>query len=163
MNQYLAIACAAAAASAARADILIFHAHLDGSQEVPPVVTTGTGFAEVTLDDVTGAVTVVTGSFSGLVSPTTAAHIHGMAPAGANAGVLIGLNIPIGVTAGGITGSGNLSAAQIPDMIAGLTYINIHSNQHPGGEIRGQLILIPAPAGAVLLGLGAFAAARRRR
>ena len=52
---------------------------------------------------------------------------------------------------------------QEANILAGLTYVNIHSQMFPGGEIRGQIIPIPEPAsaGAALLGIAAFV--RRRR
>ena len=76
---------------AASGAIHMFTFSLDGSQEVPPVATPGTGTATVTLDDVSGVVSV-SGSYTGLIGTVTAAHIHGLAPAGVNAGVLIGLS-----------------------------------------------------------------------
>jgi hypothetical protein len=44
--------------------------------------------------------------------------------------------------------------------------MNVHTSVFPGGEIRGQLLLIPEPSTAALLGLGAGATAlalRRRK
>ncbi len=151
---------AALAASAAQArPVHIFNFSLDGLQEVPPNASPGIGNATVTLDDVTGAVSV-SGSYSGLLAAVTAAHIHGLAPVGANAGVIVGLNVT-GGTAGTITGNGVLTAAQITGMIGGLTYINVHSQILPGGEIRGQIV--PAPAPLALLALSGLVAGRRRR
>ncbi|NOT29763.1 MAG: CHRD domain-containing protein [Planctomycetes bacterium] len=110
---------------------------MSGAQEVPPVVTAGTGFCTVTLDDVTGAVSV-SGSFSGLTSTATAAHIHGPAPAGAIAGILVTLT-ETGGTSGNVSGSGTLSPANITNLLNGLTYINVHTTINGGGEIRGQI------------------------
>jgi hypothetical protein len=49
------------------------------------------------------------------------------------------------------------------DLIDGLYYVNIHSTFRPGGEIRGQILLVPEPGTAVLLALGIIGLAARRR
>lgn len=119
-------------------DVVVFRFALEGSQEVPPVNTPGTGEATVTLDTDTGEVTV-TGEYRDLVSDALAAHIHGPADPGQNAGVLIGLIID-GGTSGMISGSGTLQPGHIDEMLNGRTYVNVHSNMHSGGEIRGQVV-----------------------
>lgn len=50
-------------------------------------------------------------------------------------------------------------------LLSNRNYVNVHSNLYPGGEIRGQLIVVPEPAtvAAVAMGLGLLAARRRRR
>ena len=77
-------------------------------------------------------------TFSGLSGSETAAHIHGPAPVGVNAGVQVPLS-----TGSPKVGSAALSPAQIADLKAGLYYVNIHSNLFPGGEIRGQILALP--------------------
>lgn len=53
---------------------------------------------------------------------------------------------------------------QMARLIDGGYYINFHTTAFPAGEIRGQLLAVPAPGGAALLALGApLAAVRRRR
>jgi hypothetical protein len=49
------------------------------------------------------------------------------------------------------------------DLLNNLTYLNLHSNRNPGGEIRGQLIVIPEPATMSVLCLGSLALLARRR
>jgi hypothetical protein len=49
----------------------------------------------------------------------------------------------------GLTLSSNL-----PGILAGLSYINFHTVQFGGGEIRGQLLVVPEPATLALMGLG---------
>jgi len=61
-------------------------------------------------------------------------------------------------------GNGTTLAAQLPNIFAGRAYINFHTSQNPGGEIRGALVVTPEPATMTLFGLGlAGLAARRRR
>jgi hypothetical protein len=108
-------------------------AHLDGTQEVPPNASPGTGYAKITLDKENNTVRVVL-SFQDLLGSQTAAHIHGPALPGQNAGVLVGFPL------------GNFDQTfPITDVIeghiqAGLTYVNVHSTVFPGGEIRGQIV-----------------------
>lgn len=140
---------------------------LTGANEVPPVVTGGIGTCTVTLDDVTGSVSV-TGSFSGLTSNASAAHIHGLAGPGVNGGIIVGLT-ETGGTSGNVSGGGTLTPAEITGMLNGLTYINVHTTMNPGGEIRGQVLTsVPAlpwsyAAALVVLALagGAFVLTRR--
>ena len=174
----------------ARADQLVFTATLTGSQEVPPSGSAGIGSALVTLDTVTNLLTVNV-SFAGLGSPTIASHIHCCTPPGANAIVATAVptfpGFPLGVTTGTyfmtfdltvastynpafITAHGGTVSGAMAAFIAGLnsgqTYLNIHTSQFPGGEIRGQLNAVPEPATLLLLTtgiIGAAGAVRKRR
>jgi MYXO-CTERM domain-containing protein len=52
----------------------------------------------------------------------------------------------------------SFSASQTADLLGGLDYINIYTPANLGGEIRGQLIVVPEPhPGVMLLGAGALA------
>ena len=119
---------------AAKAETKVFKATLSGASEVPPTSSAGTGAATMTLDTATGMLSWDV-TYSGLSGPALAAHIHGPADAGQNAGVVV----PLNVTAGPIKGSKTLTAAQISDLEAGKYYVNIHTAANKGGEIRGQL------------------------
>ncbi|HWQ92930.1 MAG TPA: CHRD domain-containing protein [Clostridia bacterium] len=83
--------------------------------------------------------------FADLTGPASAMHIHGPAPTGSNATVIVDLQ-PYHVVAadpakgGLITGVIAFPTNAVADLLAGLTYINIHTATNPGGEIRGQLI-----------------------
>lgn len=151
-----------AAAGSASAQLKYFTSSLDGSQEVPPRNTPATGEADVVLNTATGEVSVL-GTYQGLIGgPSTMAHIHGLAPPGANAGIIVHLTHSF-ATSGTISGNGVLNQTQIDGMLNGLTYLNIHNGVFPGGEIRGQILLVPSPAGVGALALAGLAALRRRR
>ena len=116
--------------------VQIFEANLSASQEVPPNTSTATGAAEVQFNENTNKVTWKI-TFSGMTGPATAGHIHGAAPAGQNAGVLIPFTGNL--NAQPVMGETTITPAQYADMAAGLYYVNIHTASFPGGEIRGQL------------------------
>jgi len=42
--------------------------------------------------------------------------------------------------------------AQLPNILAGRSYLNFHTTQFPGGEIRGQITVVPEPSTLALLG-----------
>ncbi|MCY7317238.1 MAG: CHRD domain-containing protein [Ramlibacter sp.] len=114
----------------------IFEASLSPSQEVPPAASTATGSAEVQFNANTNKVTWKV-TYNGLTGPATAGHIHGPAPVGANAGVVI--PFASNLNAQPVMGEMTVTPAQYADMAAGLYYVNIHTARFPGGEIRGQL------------------------
>jgi hypothetical protein len=111
-------------------------AKLAGAQEVPPVNSGGQGSADLSLNTATKQLTWKI-SFSGLSSDAAAAHIHGPAGPGANAGVVVNL-APNGMK-NPLEGSATLTDAQIADLMAGKDYVNIHTATNKGGEIRGQI------------------------
>ena len=124
---------------ASKADTTTYKADLKGSSEVPSNTTTGTGSATVTIDSATHKITYNV-TFSGLTGPATAAHIHGPAPAGKNAGVMVWLSTKGKPATSPLSGSATLTAAQASDLANGLCYVNVHTAKNPGGEIRGQLM-----------------------
>ena len=116
-----------------------FKADLKGSTEVPPNQSSGTGSVTATFDSVSKELTW-SGTYSGLSGPATAAHIHGPAEAGKNAGVAIWISEKGKPFDSPFKGSATLTDAQASDLMAGLWYINIHTAANPGGELRGQLV-----------------------
>ncbi len=110
---------------------------LSGANEVPPNTSAGKGEANVSYDKATKKLTYKL-TYSGLSGDATAAHFHGPAAAGANAGVAI----PIGSGAppSPVEGSATLTDAQAADLLAGKWYVNVHTKANPGGEIRGQVM-----------------------
>lgn len=111
-------------------------AQLSGANQVPPNTKPGTGTAEVRFNRGTRDLRY-TVRYSGLSGPATAAHIHGPAAATANAPVVILFDSPLSP----ISGAARLSPAQAADLLAGRYYVNVHTAAHPGGEIRGQLVV----------------------
>ena len=170
------------------ATIYVFDANLDGPSESPPNASPGTGFAQVTFDDVANTMNVNV-TFSGLLGTTTASHIHAATtlPGTGTAGVATTTpyfaGFPIGVTSGTynntldmtmsssynsafVTASGGTipgaEAALLAAMLADKAYLNIHSSVATGGEIRGFLVLVPEPGVVTLFVLGAAIPVIRR-
>jgi hypothetical protein len=142
--------------ASASAAILTFEANLDGLQEVPPNASPGFGFGELTLDTVTGFVTITNSSYQDLLGNSTAVTLND-AQIGSNGVTILVLTLDNpGVTTGTFSGSGTITAGQVTDMIATNTYINIRSNVFPSGEIRGQLFVVPEPSSLLLACTGVF-------
>jgi len=131
-------------------------ASLSGANEVPPINTTGTGNLEMTIQP--GMITFSL-DFSDLSSTLTVAHLH-FAPRSVAGGVMIFLcggggqpacpaategTITGTITAENVTGPttqgidvGDLNSA-LEAVRDGLSYVNMHTTNFAGGEIRGQL------------------------
>jgi CHRD domain/PEP-CTERM motif len=165
----------------AYADTITFTATLSGAFEVPPTSSTGTGFTTVVLNT-TANTLFVDVSFSGLTSGATASHIHCCVASpfsNTNTGVATQvpsfINLPMGVTSGSftqlldltlassynpafITAEGGTVASAEAALVAGMedgeSYLNIHTTNFPGGEIRGLLAETPEPNSILLLGSG---------
>lgn len=135
-----------------------YDAALTGENEVPAVQSSATGEAEFTIpaNNTMKYRVNVTG-----ISNASAAHIH-QGAAGANGEIVADLlNTPTSKdkdTAYGMIFRGNLSDASLKGpmqgktigdlaaaMDAGDTYVNVHTAEHPDGEIRGQLVNTDKP------------------
>ncbi|RUW59448.1 CHRD domain-containing protein [Mesorhizobium sp. M7A.F.Ca.US.008.03.1.1] len=130
----LAVSAAVFLASPALADVVKYKATLDGSQQSPPVTTKGKGTATLTFDTTKKKLSWNV-KYSGLSGPATAAHIHGPAAMGENAGPVI----PFKKLKSPIKGSETLTDAQAADLEAGKYYVNVHTAANKDGEIRGQI------------------------
>jgi hypothetical protein len=106
---------------------------LTGAEEVPAVTTPAKGAGKITIaDDKSVSGSVKTTGVAGIM-----AHIH-EAPLGKNGPVIIPLekkaddewSVPAGA---------KLTDAQYQSFKAGNLYVNVHSAEHRGGEIRDQL------------------------
>ena len=130
----LALGAAVAFAGPASADKM--KATLDGKAQVPPNTSAATGTADIDYDPASKKLSWKV-TYSGLSGPPTAAHFHGPAEAGKNAGVAVA--IPnIGTSPA--EGSATLTDAQAADFTSGKYYVNVHTQANPGGEIRGQVM-----------------------
>jgi hypothetical protein len=155
----LVLAFAAVAASAQST----FQASLSGLNEVSPNGSPGIGFGTVVLNLAKDQITVNL-SFSGLLAPATVSHIHGPAPAGINAGAIFPLSGVPNATSGVLPEQVfAITPTQVGYLEAGNLYFNIHTSVFPGGEIRGQLALVPEPSSLTLAGLGLLGAAWQLR
>jgi len=120
----------------ALAETVSFKADLKAESEVPPSDSAGTGSLTATYDTATKTLSW-TGTVSGLTGNATAAHFHGPAAPGKNAGVLVPAPK---VTAGPFAGSATLKTEQARALMAGNIYFNVHTPANPDGELRGQVV-----------------------
>jgi hypothetical protein len=132
-------------------------ADLNGYQEVPSISTTGEGLFTASIDDENRLITYEL-SYAALEGTTTSAsHIH-FAQRSVNGGVIAflcggGGKPPCPPTQGTVTGvisaadvlpsDRGIEAGAFEEFVqairAGHTYVNVHTNKWPGGEIRGQI------------------------
>jgi hypothetical protein len=126
-------ALAAIGAGPVLAETMTFKADLKPGTGISP--TTGQGNLSATYDAESRKLSWK-GNVSGLSGNPTAAHFHGPADAGQNAGVLIPA---AGVKMGEFEGSATLTNDQAKVVTADKTYFMIHTAANPGGEVRGQV------------------------
>ena len=117
----------------ANAEIRQYKADLTGSAEVPSVETPATGTADVTFDTDSKTLTWKV-DYKDLQGVFSAAHFHGPAKTGENAPALVNVSDSVK------SGSAVLTDPQAADLEAGLWYFNVHTERHPEGEIRGQVL-----------------------
>lgn len=151
------------AATSADEATLSMHAKLTGFQESPPKLSPSTGHFEAT---VTGSTLSYTLTYTKLSSPAFMAHIHFGQPA-VNGGIFLWLcgsagapgpaGTPTCPANGGTVSRSGVTAADIQSLLssqnlaagdfagalsiiaAGDAYVNVHTTNFQGGEIRGQV------------------------
>ncbi len=157
----LSLAIALACAIPTQASILTFNVFLDGAQAGTP--SPGTGAAIVVLDNVAQTL-LVDLTYSGLLAPTTNAHIHCCAPPGSSAPVIIPFVPPFvtGATSGSFTSTFDLTAMQVSQIESFQSYINIHTTLFPAGEIRGNIVPEPTTLTLISAALAGLAVLRYR-
>jgi hypothetical protein len=190
--RFISVAALCALATQASAAILIYDASLTGPAESPPNVSPGTGFAEVTINDIADTMRVQV-TFSGLVADTIASHIHCCTTTPDTGTAIVATTLPsfpgfpLGVRSGAydqtfdmtlaasynpafITAHGGMTSTAFVALLDGLNagdaYLNIHTTTSPGGEIRGFLHAVPEPSTWAMMILGfagiGFMAYRRK-
>jgi hypothetical protein len=117
----------------------LFVANLNGANETPAPLDTpmaGLAVASVTVnDDGTSDATIIVSAF-GTPSSITASHVH-RAPPGVGGGVICPISGPEFTNP--VIVSCHFDADQTADLFIGNLYVNVHTTDHPGGEIRDQL------------------------
>jgi len=153
----LAIACGVyVTASTPRNQSNHSKARMDGYQEVPAVSSTGTGTLDLRIDDDARTIDYELTYENLEGTTTTASHIH-LGQPGVNGGVSAffcgGGGKPActpksGTFTGVVTAADvigpvgqGIAAGEFEELVrairAGATYVNVHTDKHPGGEIRG--------------------------
>ena len=135
-----------------------FHAQLTGAQEVPAVETSTTGYAHLGTLNSNGRTAVHYKIEVDNGDAITAAHLHCGVP-GKNGPVIVGLfdNVT-GLDVDGVLVEGNIMMSDITENLnqcnpgiqttdhlvqafrEGSIYVNVHSAEHPNGEVRGQVM-----------------------
>ena len=128
----------AGTSTAALAKTMSFNVNLMGAQQVPPVMTPGSGTAHLTYNTTTRVLTWSI-RFSKLSSAATMAHFHNGAE-GANGPVVIWLSTQGKTPTSPFSGKATLTPDQATQFLAGQWYINLHTKDHPAGEVRGQVV-----------------------
>ena len=106
---------------------------LTGDQEVPPNTSTAVGTGSIKID----AAGNVSGSVAAPGMAGMMAHIH-VGAAGVNGPVIIPLTGSAGDT-WTVPAGAKLTDEQMAAYKAGNLYVNIHTAEHKGGEVRTQL------------------------
>ena len=117
--------------------IVHFEGTMNGANEAPASPSTATGNVTGSFDQATKILTI-TVTYTGLSSAITIWHVHKGA-VGVTGPPVDGLNYGVMGASPFTWSSGALDAAMEADLMNNLWYVNIHTVDHGGGEIRGQL------------------------
>ena len=132
----VAFACSVSASAETRT----ISAIIDTAQENPAPVgasDSAGGFAFLQFDDNSNELSWDI-AWQDLTGAPTGMHIHGPAPVGSNAGVVVNLGNIGGLTSPS-SGSTTLTGDVASYLLDGQTYVNIHTASNGPGEIRGQI------------------------
>ncbi len=168
----LLVAGVAVCAAPAQAVVINYTFPLTVDQEVPaPTIVgltpAGVGIVDFDTDSNLLSWTIY---YAGLSGPIVApgAHFHGPASFGVTAPAEVfiagGSGLPLPQpSSGALIGSATLTPAQEADLLAGLWYVNLHTERNPAGEIRGQVVPEPATLALLAAGFGLIGYTRARR
>ena len=136
-----------------------WNAYLRGLEEVPSISSPGRGTCTLEMDEA-GTEVQYTLSYQGTVGVVSQAHIH-FGQKGVNGGVSVFLctnsdreGVPACPDSGSVSGSftaadvlgpsgQGIAAGELGELMQAMgrrvTYVNVHSSEWPGGELRGQI------------------------
>jgi Ca2+-binding RTX toxin-like protein len=137
-----------------------FGGAVTGDQENPPVATMASGFTTFVYDSDTNRFYLDVFIAGIAQADLTMSHIHVGAP-GVNGGIIFDLGGGAAWTPqdGGLRRTltdAEFPVANIGDLLAGNTYVNVHTTAFPGGEVRGQLNVVGAAPTANFAGADTF-------
>ena len=113
-----------------------YRARLSPMPTTPQTVDSITGEGEVLLT-LEGNTLTVTGSFAGMSSVATAAHLHNGPPA--QPGPPVHALEVTSATGGDVSAEIELTDEQVEALRANSLYVQIHSEGNPPGELRGWI------------------------
>lgn len=126
-----------ACASTAMAVPISFKVPLSAAEQIPPVEAAGYGTADLSWDPATRVVTWRI-DYSNMCRVTMAHFDYGAR--GHNGPVAIWLTKKGEPVKSPIVGTATLSPKEATEFEAGDWYINVHTKDHPEGEVRGQVV-----------------------
>ncbi|HEY6139530.1 MAG TPA: CHRD domain-containing protein [Thermoanaerobaculia bacterium] len=141
MTRRIGLAASVFLLAAALAQAQTYGVVMTGSQERPSATTsTGWGNATVFFDSTRSNINV-TITVTGLTSAITGAHIHEKASGSDVGNIVVGFTPTATFTNGKLTGTFPIDSAVAGRLAANPSnfYMNVHTSQNPGGEIRGDL------------------------
>jgi hypothetical protein len=120
---------------------------LSGTNETPPVTSTGSGTANISFDPAMKMIGYeITWTLGSAADSTVGMHFHGSDTATdtTSSPVVVPLTGFSRGSSGTLSGMTRiLTDAEVAQLLAGKWYLNIHSGTYPAGELRGNLKFTP--------------------